>query len=149
MPGKRLLLVVDEAVSAPAEGLPDDIGERLSGFDEIHVVAPALTSRLRLWTSDVDAARAAAEERLEGVLARLRGAGLHADGAIGDDDPVVAVDDALRTTEADLVLLAIHAPDCEHYREHGLVERVRSRVDLPVETVMLDAEGRFVDVVRA
>ena len=65
--------------------------------EQVLVVCPALNSPLKHWVSDEDGARAAAQERLDASLARLRRAGSHASGEVGDSEPLQALEDALRT----------------------------------------------------
>ena len=59
------------------------------------VVSPALNSPLKHWVSDEDGARAAAAERLQQSLVRLRALGVNAEGEVGDADPLQAIEDAL------------------------------------------------------
>ena len=65
---RRILLVAGNA--ADADSLPRTMQARARGAALVLVVAPALNSRLRHWTSDEDGARAAAEARLHRCLAR-------------------------------------------------------------------------------
>src|SRR5215211_7327526 len=75
----HLLIVANETVEGTAlVEAARDIA--LSHDAEVFVVAPALNTRLRHWMSDSDGARAAAEARLAGCLARLREAGVRAAG---------------------------------------------------------------------
>src|SRR5215208_2571723 len=73
---------------------------------EVLVVAPALNSRLRRWASDEDAARARAAARAAAVVERLEQRGVHAEGRIGDGDPLLAIADALQTFAADEIVIA-------------------------------------------
>ena len=93
---KRILVIANETVGGTA--LRNEIARHSEGFrTDVLVVCPALNSRLRTWTSDEDAARAAASERLERSLGRLRGLGIDAAGEVGESDPVQCIEDALRT----------------------------------------------------
>ena len=96
------------------------------------VIAPAFNSRLRHWLSDDDPARRRAADRLAAVLGRLSRAGVHADGRVGDADPMLAISDALRTFPADEIVFA-GAPDVQAYRHaRNLPARVRRAVPLPI-----------------
>ena len=86
------------------------------------VVAPALNSRLRHWLSDEDAARLRAKERVAVHVEQLERSGAHAEGRVGDADPLLAIADALRTFAADEIVVA-----GELERSSGLAERVTSR----------------------
>jgi hypothetical protein len=107
---------------------------------EVYVVSPALNSKLRHWTSDEDAAREAAQDRLERSLARLRSIGLDATGEVGDADPVQAVEDALRVFGADEIVLSTHPEGRSSWLERGVVEAVRQRFVVPVTHVVVDLE---------
>ena len=91
----RILVVANETLSGRA--LRDEISQRgHSGEAQLKVVCPALNSKIKHWTNEEDAARAAAGARLQALLAGLRSEGFDADGDIGDDDPVQAMEDGLR-----------------------------------------------------
>ncbi|HSL63391.1 MAG TPA: hypothetical protein VK874_01925 [Gaiellaceae bacterium] len=137
---KRLLVVANETVGGAA--LRDEIVRRSEGFrTEVLVVCPALNSRLRHWTSDEDPARAAASERLDRSLARLRALGIDADGTVGDDDPLQALEDALRTFGADEVVIATHPEGRSHWLERRVVELARERYALPIAHVVVDLDA--------
>ena len=64
------------------------IPTRMSGT-RVLVVAPALNSWLRRWLSDEDGARRQAGERATTVADRLERGGVHAEGRVGDGDPLL------------------------------------------------------------
>lgn len=135
----RILVVANETV----EG--DELLAAIRRIDagrlaDVHVVCPALNSKLRHWTSDEDGARGAAQARLERSLDRLRAAGLGASGEVGDADPVQAIEDSLRVFGADDIVLATHPPGRSHWLESGVVEAVRERFVVPVTHVIVDLE---------
>ena len=132
---KRILVVANET----AEGalLHETVRTRGNGSAEVHVVSPALNSRLRHWISDVDQARHAAEDRLANCLNRLRGAGLDARGSVGDSDPLQAIADALHFFPADEIVIATHPEERSNWLERDLVERARSRYALPIVHVVV------------
>jgi hypothetical protein len=101
------------------------------------VIAPALNSRLRRWASDEDRARRRATERLRGYLDQLEKRGVHAEGRVGDADPLLAIADALATFAADeIVIAAGAAPFAEHLarraRKRFCVPASRAREPMPV-----------------
>jgi len=102
------------------------------GPTEVLVVAPALNSRLRHWTSDEDEARAEAEARLHRCLGLLQSDGVEADGVVGDADPLQAIADALHGFPADELVIATHPPSSSHWLSRDVVERARFRFGLPV-----------------
>ena len=134
---RRILVVANETVGG--ETLRRRIRDRSGGFrTEILVVSPALNSPLKHWISDEDEARAAAQERLERSLARLRSAGIDARGEVGDGEPLQAMEDALRTFGADEIIISTHPEGRSHWLERGVVERARERFTVPVTHVVVD-----------
>ena len=102
------------------------------------VVCPALNSRLKTWTSDEDPARAAAQGRLDATLARLGSIEIEVRGEVGDSDPLVAIEDAMRTFHPDEVVISTHPPGESNWLENGIVDAVRVRFDVPVTHVVVE-----------
>jgi len=136
----RLLVVAGQTVGSRA--LLAEIQDRCGGRSgEILVVTPALTdSRAAYWGSDLDAAIKEAHRRMELSLRAIEEAGLRARGQVGDPDPNVALEDALRVFAADEVIIATQPPDRAPRLEHGVVQRAREATDLPVTQVVVDLE---------
>ena len=97
---------------------------------EALVVAPALNSRLRRWLSDEDEARRRAERLAEAFVELLQQRGVHAEGRVGDADPLLAVADALPTFPADEIVIAGWPPELPGLDE--LASRMRKRFALPI-----------------
>jgi hypothetical protein len=136
----RVLVIANETVGGRA--LRDLLSEHVGGRPaELLVVAPALNSPLRYWTSDEDGARAAAQERVQASVARLGELGLTARGEIGDSEPLQAIEDAMRTFGADEIVISTHPVGRSNWLERGLVEEARRRFDLPITHVVVDLEG--------
>jgi uncharacterized membrane protein len=136
---KRVLVVANETVAGRA--LRGEVVHRTSGTDaDILVVCPALNSRIRHWTSDEDRAREQAHERLERSLAALSEAGVEARGVVGDDDPMQAIEDALRTFGADEIIISTHPPGRSNWLEKDVITRARERFDLPITHVVVDLQ---------
>ena len=137
----RLLVVANETVGG--EALLEEIGNRCRGRDcEILVVTPALAaSRAAHWASDVDEAIELARQRMELSVIEIERAGLKARGEVGDSDPNVAIEDALRVFPADEIVISTHPPERSRWLEHGVVERARDEIDLPVTHVVVDLEA--------
>ncbi|HET9286006.1 MAG TPA: universal stress protein [Gaiella sp.] len=139
-PTRRILVVANETVGGGE--LLELLGRKAEGVrEEMLIVCPALNSRVRTWTSDEDGARAAAQERLDESLARLREAGVSARGEIGDGDPLQALEDTLREFPADEIVVSTHPPGRSHWLEQGVVEQARLRFDVPVTHVVVDLAG--------
>jgi hypothetical protein len=138
--GKRHILVIaNETVAGKA--LLDEVAYRARGYDaDVLIVAPALTSPVRFWASDVDSARDAARERLDASLAALASVGVRARGEVGDADPLQAIEDALRTFGADEIIVSTHPPGRSNWLERDVVRRAREAFDLPITHVVVDLE---------
>jgi len=135
--GRRRILVVANETVAGTE-LRDEVVRRAEGGAAVLVVTPALNSRLRHWTSDEDRAREEAQTRLDASLAALRDAGVDAKGQVGDDDPLQAIEDALRGFPADEIVLSTHPPGRSNWLERELVAHARERWSCPITHVVVD-----------
>ena len=137
---RRILVVANETVAGIA--LRAEIQAAAEGFrTEVLVVCPALNSPLKHWTSDEDEARAAAQERLDRSLSELRRVGLSARGEIGDPDPLQAIEDALRTFGADVIIISTHPEGRSNWLERGVVSGARERFAVPITHVVVDLEA--------
>lgn len=134
----RLLVVANETVQG--EALLSEIRERCRDRRaEVMVVTPALAaSRADHWASDIDEAIELARQRMELSLIEIRRMGLKAKGAIGDSDPNTAIEDALRIFPADEIVISTHPPERSRWLEHGVVDKARERIDLPITHVVVD-----------
>ncbi|HSC73265.1 MAG TPA: hypothetical protein VLB89_03790 [Gaiellaceae bacterium] len=134
---RRILVVANETVGGHT--LRSLILERsLDVEEQVLVVTPALNSPLKHWTSDEDDARAAAQERLDASLAKLAEAGVVAHGEIGDDDPLQAIEDALRTFGADEIIISTHPEGRSNWLERDVVAKARERFAVPIRHVVVD-----------
>jgi len=138
--GRRVLVIANETVGGP-ELLSAISTLALTQQTEFLVVCPALNSRLKTYTSDEDPAREAAQLRLDETLARLASVGIVARGEVGDGDPLVAVDDAVRTFAPNEIVLSTHPPGRSNWLERGVVESVRAHYDVEVTHVVVDLEA--------
>lgn len=135
----RVLVVANETAGGTA--LRAELERVRQPETELLVVAPALTSPVRHWASDVDGARANAETRLNESVARLRAEGFTVRGEIGDQDPLVAIEDALRTFGADEIVISTHPPGRSNWLEHDLVRKAQARFAVPITHVVVDLES--------
>jgi hypothetical protein len=105
------------------------------------VVAPAHTARLRFLVSDIDSGIAQADERVKASVAGLRAAGLReVRGEVGDSDPLLAIEDALRTFPADELIVSTHPQGRSNWLEKRVVKRAEERFELPITHVVVDLE---------
>jgi GABA permease len=131
---RRILLVAGE--TAADHRLVSEIEKASAGVRaRVLVLCPPLVSPLRRWTSDVDGPRAQAEGRLDDVVGRLRARGIEVRGEVGDEDPVRAIEDALRTFGADEIVISTHPEGDSTWLERGVVARARERFALPLTHV--------------
>ena len=136
---RRVLVVANETVGG--DELMRAIGDlALEGRTRFHVVCPALNSRLRTWTSDEDPARVAAQARLGATLEHLSAVGIEAEGNVGDVDPLVAVEDAVRAFRPDELIVSTHPEGRSNWLERGVVDALRARYDVPLQHVVVDLE---------
>ena len=144
---RRVLVVANETVAGSA--LRETIQSAVEGTRaSVLLVCPALNSPLRHWTSDEDQARLAAEERLGRSIAELDRLGISARGEVGDADPVQAIEDALRTFGADLIVISTHPEGRSNWLERGVVSSARQRFMVPITHVVVDLEAEAVGSIR-
>ena len=137
---RRILVIANETVGG--EELLAILRRKSEGVnEEVLVVCPALNSQVRTWASDEDGARAAAQQRLDASLARLRQDGVHAQGEVGDGDPLQAIEDALRTFGADEIVISTHPEGRSNWLERNVVGSARDRFDVPITHVVVDLEA--------
>ena len=126
----KVVVLTSEPVSADLlrAALGDDAREA-----EVMVVAPALhDSPVRFWASDSDEAIARAQKVQEESVERLEEEGVDAAGDTGESDPLLALQDALATYEADRIVIFTHPGEERSYREDELVAEAQRRFGVPV-----------------
>ncbi len=101
---------------------------------EVMIVAHAFAdSAMRFWMSDADDAIARAEQVWRESVERLGDAGVPATGDTGEADPYTAIEDALKTFDADRIVLFTHRGSEQRYREDLADDEVAERFGLPVD----------------
>ena len=93
---------------------------------EVVVVVPALASATEALTGAVDDRRADAERTSLALVRALSQDGRSVRGEVGADDPVLAVEDTLRTFGADEVLVV---------GDEAIADAIRARVAVPVSQI--------------
>jgi hypothetical protein len=129
----RNVLVVSSVAEVPSEvheALGDDVGE-------IKVVAPAVKqSRLQWLTNAEDDARVEAERTAEQVAQATADDAEHIEAEAGDSDPLLAVEDALRTFPADEIVVVLRAGEDASWLEEGAAATIAERFpQVSVKTV--------------
>jgi hypothetical protein len=131
----RILVIANQ--TCPCSALADEVAWRARGGSaDVLVVAPALNSLLRHWASDIDAAVARADERVQSAVAQLRNRGVNARGRVGDANPLLAIADALAEFPATTLVIATHPPGHSHWLERGLIDKAHAQFDLPIAHVV-------------
>jgi hypothetical protein len=129
----KLLVLASEPITAEAlrSALPQDVDPADS---EVMVVAPAVQEHgLRFWMSDADEAIAEADKVRRETVDRLGQDGISASGDTGESDPMLAIQDALTTFDADrIVVFAPREPE-KGYREDVDPEEIAQRFGRPVD----------------
>lgn len=134
---RRILVVANETLAD--ERLAEEIQRAAAGYRmQVRVVCPTLTSPASRWTSAVDGARAEAQQRLDQTLSQLHAVGIEAQGEIGDEDPLQAIEDVLRTFGADEIIISTPPEGRGGPLERDIVTRVRERLALPITHIVID-----------
>jgi hypothetical protein len=137
----RVVIVADEAIGD--ESLVREVLRHTKGRpSEVMIVAPALvTSPLDLAAGDVDDDISEARRRLDESIAALDRNGIKATGRVGEADPNLALEDALRLFPAHEVIMVVHPREHRNWMERGVVEKARDAVHVPVTVIEVDADG--------
>jgi hypothetical protein len=140
----RILVIADETLGGAT------LHERLLAHGEprpeLRVVVPILLSRTHYLVSDSDREREDAGRRLEATLDWARREGVRAIGVVGDaSDPLAAIADELRLFGAEEVIVAMHPPERRSWVESGILEHVRTELDIPVTEVVVEPERGLPD----
>jgi hypothetical protein len=135
---RKVLALVAEPISGDA--LKSALGD--GGDDpEVMVVAPALDSKARFWTSDSDEAIARAQQVQEETVERMAEDDVDAVGDTGESDPLLALQDALATFPAEEIVIVTHPDDERNWAEEDLLEQAEERFSVPVRRVEVRAQG--------
>jgi hypothetical protein len=120
----RYLVVANQTLAG--DHLADKIKECLdAGPSTFHVVVPATAPTDHFWTEAE--VQASARTRLEEALARFRSLGAEVDGEVGDGNPMLAVEDAMREGEFDEIILSTLRPGLSRWLKLDLPDRVKAR----------------------
>ena len=136
--GQGVLLLIATGDSASAfDEIPAGARALVDSADEVMVVAPALPTRLEWLASDTDKTREVADARLQTVLGQIEDTGTEVRGAVGADDPLLAIQDAVADFKPHHILIALRSAEASGWQERGLLEQVLARFDVPVTAFRL------------
>jgi hypothetical protein len=136
MAKKRILALTSEPINTGA--LKSAIGAEAAEDAEVLVIAPALNSKVRFWTSDTDEAIGHADQVQEESVERLAEEGVDAAGDTGESDPLLAVQDNLATYEADEIVLFTHSQGKHNWLEEGIVDQAKERFEVPIRHLVIE-----------
>jgi hypothetical protein len=132
----KLLVVTPEPVDANL--LRSTLGDEVEGA-EVLVISPATNqSKVAFWVSDPDEAIAEADAAQEETVERLEEEGIDAAGDTGESDPLLALQDALATYDADEIVLFMHGSGGRNWQEEGVVDEARERFGRPVTQLVVE-----------
>ncbi|MDQ1374334.1 MAG: permease [Actinomycetota bacterium] len=135
-----LLLANETATSPPVRQWALELVAQQPTRSHVHVVVPATrVARGLTWTEGESRAHAA--ERLNDAMAGLRRFGMTVDGEVGDENPILAADDALRSRPYDAVVVSTLPHGSSRWLRGNVVERLRRRHDVPVVHLMAEPVG--------
>ena len=134
MSEKARVLVVANRTAMSDELLEAVVRRVEKGPAEFFLVVPS-TPRGASWMTDMNAGNTAAEQSLQGALARWQDVGIEAMGRTGDPDPLAAAADAVNDGEFDEVIVSTLPKHVSKWLRLDLPHKVAHATGLPVEHV--------------
>jgi hypothetical protein len=126
----RVLVVANR--TAGSEGLAQALSDRADAADAAFTLLVPGSKRGPDRAEGLEAARS----QLASGLARLRDAGLHVDGMVGDPDPIVAVAEAWKPGAFDELIVSTLEREASRWLEYDLPHRIGRLTDCPVQHVV-------------
>jgi hypothetical protein len=137
----RVLILANEFIADGANALPQELRSKASQDHDLLVVAPILPTRVQSFCSDIDEASRAAKRRLTLIAADI---GQHRSPPrtmLGDENQLLAIEDALWDFDANACVVVMHAQGPQHHRERLVPARIRERFGLPTTVILVDPDG--------
>jgi hypothetical protein len=141
----RVLIIANAVIANARESLPETLRQERNHARDVMVVAPILTTRLQSLTSALDRAQQAAQQRLREIADDMGTFRTPPLTAVGDENQLHAVADALASFDADACVVVTHTREHANYHEHGVAEQIHKQFGLPTTTLTVDPHGRIVD----
>ena len=130
---KTCLIVANQTL--PGEDLASEVRQRINASErEFYVLVP-VTPIQHGATWDEAETTDAAQSRLTAFLDSLRIQGVHAEGELGDRDPIQAVRDVMRDRQVDEIVLSTLAPGISRWLQMDVPSRLERSVNVPVTVV--------------
>ena len=137
---QRVLVVANRTLRGSE--LRAELLRRASNGAELRIVAPILCSRVHYIASDIDSELREARARLNEAMQWAADEGVAASGVVGDPNVALgAIEDELRLSGADEVIVSTHPPGQSNWLETGIVERLRDELDIPVTHLVVHLES--------
>jgi hypothetical protein len=135
---RRYLIVANQTLGG--EHLLEHVRERVDGDEPaaFHVLVPA-TAHEHVFHSEGEA-RAIAQRRLDGAIARFGELGVTVTGEVGDANPYYAIADVLRRGTFDEIILSTLPLGPSRWLRQDLPHRLRRVTHTPVVHVVAPAE---------
>ncbi|MFN2591167.1 MAG: hypothetical protein ABR518_10430 [Actinomycetota bacterium] len=134
----RYLVVANQTLGG--DHLAAKVQECLAaGPSSFHVVVPATAPTDHMWTEAE--AQGVARARLDQALERFRSLGAEVDGEVGDGNPILAIEDAMRDGEYDEIILSTLRPGLSRWLKLDLPDRVKARFSVRVTHVIGEPEA--------
>ncbi len=116
------------APATPTTHLTTDFGALSGAFPVDPSVLPS--------AADIrDEGIALAKSNLDAELSRLREAGATADGAVGDSDPMVAIEKTIAHRQFDEIILSMLPAGISRWLAMDLPHRVRRKTNIPLTVI--------------
>jgi hypothetical protein len=126
----RCLIVANQTLTSASLRAEIRARDHLGGY-QFHLVVPATHLRAGIiWTEGQ--AIALARSALDQTLRDLHHDGIDATGEIGDDNPILAVSDALNQHSFDEIIVSTLPPGISRWLKQDLPHRLARRFRLPV-----------------
>ena len=134
---RHYLVVANQTLGG--EHLMDRVRECLAaGPSRFYVVVPVTAPTDHVWTEGEIIALATG--RLENALAAFREVGAEVEGEVGDSNPMLAIEDAMRDREFDEIILSTLPPGASRWMKLDLPGRVAHKFPVPVTHLVGTAE---------
>jgi hypothetical protein len=131
---RRCLIVANQTLTGP-QLLAEVLARKGSDEYEFHLLVPASHPHGSAMWSEGQAIAHAREALAEGVE-HFRAEGVEVTGEIGDENPVLAVDDALRREQFDEIIVSTLPPGVSRWLKRDLPHRLERRFGLPIMHVI-------------
>ena len=142
----RVLILANGFVQGAPDSFPPDVRKLFDQPYEVRVLVPTRTGRLAWLASDSGPASREAAALVSEILADMQRKGIEhpPSGDVGDEDQLLAIQDALAQFSADAIVIVGHVPGQDNWHERQVIERAREKLGLPVYAVPITAEGEVI-----